>query len=81
MTEQREKDGMICRACGRMADVDCAALEAPCLSAADDRGYEIDEAEVVYWGRCPDCAARASTAAPADLSTRRPRGRPKTPQD
>jgi Fe2+ or Zn2+ uptake regulation protein len=46
---------LICRVCGRMVDVDCAAGYAPCLTAHDDRGYEIDEAEVVYWGRCPDC--------------------------
>lgn len=46
---------LVCRACGRMVDVDCAVGEAPCLTAADDAGYEIDEAEVVYWGRCPEC--------------------------
>jgi Fur family ferric uptake transcriptional regulator len=48
---------LICRACGRMVDVDCAVGLAPCLTAMDDLGYEIDEAEVIYWGRCPDCAA------------------------
>ncbi|MDE3155364.1 MAG: transcriptional repressor [Acidobacteriota bacterium] len=52
---------LICRVCGRMVDVDCAVGAAPCLTAADDRGYEIDEAEVIYWGRCPDCASRART--------------------
>ncbi|HEY1595226.1 MAG TPA: Fur family transcriptional regulator [Thermoleophilaceae bacterium] len=46
---------LICRTCDRMVDVDCAVGTAPCLTAADDRGYEIDEAEVIYWGRCPDC--------------------------
>jgi Fur family transcriptional regulator, stress-responsive regulator len=46
---------LICRACGRMVDVDCAVGETPCLTAADDWGYEIDEAEVIYWGRCPEC--------------------------
>lgn len=46
---------LICRSCDRMVDVDCAVGEAPCLTAADDSGYEIHEAEVVYWGRCPDC--------------------------
>jgi Fur family ferric uptake transcriptional regulator len=46
---------LICRACNRMVDVDCALGVAPCLTAADDLGYEIDEAEVVYWGRCPSC--------------------------
>lgn len=51
----------ICRTCGLVADVDCAIGAAPCLSAADDSGFEIDEAEVVYWGRCPRC--RAASAA------------------
>lgn len=46
---------LICRACGRMVDVDCALGATPCLTAANDAGYEIDEAEVIYWGRCPDC--------------------------
>ena len=46
---------LICRTCGRMVDVDCAVGDTPCLTAADDAGYEIDEAEVIYWGRCPDC--------------------------
>jgi Fur family ferric uptake transcriptional regulator len=46
---------LICRICGRTVDVDCAVGAAPCLTAADDSGYEIDEAEVVYWGRCPKC--------------------------
>ena len=50
---------LICRTCGRMGDVDCAVGETPCLTAADDSGYEIDEAEVIYWGRCPECAAIA----------------------
>jgi Fur family transcriptional regulator, stress-responsive regulator len=48
---------LICRTCNRMVDVDCAVGLAPCLTAVDDLGFEIDEAEVVYWGRCPDCAA------------------------
>jgi Fur family transcriptional regulator, stress-responsive regulator len=43
---------LICRSCGRMVDVDCAVGDVPCLTAADDLGYE---AEVIYWGRCPDC--------------------------
>ena len=49
---------LICRNCGRVVDVDCAAGSAPCLKALDPRGYEIDEAEVAYWGRCPDCVKR-----------------------
>ncbi|CAN5617897.1 fur family transcriptional regulator FurA3 [soil metagenome] len=48
---------LVCRVCGRTVDVDCAVGETPCLIAADDEGFEIDEAEVVYWGRCPDCTA------------------------
>jgi Fur family ferric uptake transcriptional regulator len=60
---------LICRVCGRMVDVDCAIGAAPCLTAADGRGYEIDEAEVVYWGRCPDCVRGARTAPPADTVT------------
>jgi Fur family transcriptional regulator, stress-responsive regulator len=48
---------LICRVCDRMLDVDCAVGERPCLTAAEDHGYEIDEAEVIYWGRCPECAA------------------------
>jgi Fur family ferric uptake transcriptional regulator len=48
---------VVCRSCGSIADVDCAVGETPCLTAVDDAGFEIDEAEVVYWGRCPDCAA------------------------
>ncbi|WP_228823153.1 Fur family transcriptional regulator [Nocardia blacklockiae] len=47
---------VVCRVCGAIADVDCAVGEAPCLTASDDRGYSIDEAEVIYWGLCPDCA-------------------------
>ncbi len=48
---------IVCRACGRMGDVDCAVGHAPCLTAADDLGYEVNEAEVIYWGRCPECVA------------------------
>jgi Fe2+ or Zn2+ uptake regulation protein len=47
---------LICRTCNRMVDVDCAVGYTPCLTAADDAGYEIDEAEVIYWGHCPECA-------------------------
>lgn len=50
---------LICRLCGRVVDVDCAAGKAPCLNVRDDKGYEIDEAEVAYWGRCPNCVAKA----------------------
>src|SRR5215213_194891 len=51
---------LICRSCRRMVDVDCAVGDTPCLTAADDSGYEIDEAEVIYWGRCPECVAATS---------------------
>jgi Fe2+ or Zn2+ uptake regulation protein len=50
---------IVCRACGRMGDVDCAVGHTPCLTAADDLGYEVDEAEVIYWGRCPECVAES----------------------
>ena len=46
---------LICRECGTMFDIDCAVGVMPCLTAADDHGFEIDEAEVIYWGRCPSC--------------------------
>jgi Fur family transcriptional regulator, stress-responsive regulator len=49
---------LICRECRRVVDIDCAVGETPCLTAADDAGFAIDEAEVVYWGICPDCASR-----------------------
>ena len=52
---------LICRICGRVVDVDCATGATPCLTASDDMGYEIDEAEVAYWGRCPDCVAQGRT--------------------
>ncbi|SHG12838.1 Fur family transcriptional regulator, ferric uptake regulator [Jatrophihabitans endophyticus] len=48
---------VVCRSCGAIADIDCAVGDAPCLTASDDHGFVIDEAEVVYWGRCPACAA------------------------
>ena len=48
---------LVCRSCGAIADVDCAAGQTPCLTPADDANYEIDEAEVIYWGRCPECVA------------------------
>ena len=54
---------LICRVCGRVVDVECAVGDAPCLTAADNRGYEIDEAEIAYWGRCPDCVALSRTSA------------------
>lgn len=47
---------LVCRSCGAVLDVDCAVGHAPCLTASDDRGFAIDEAEVIYWGLCPDCS-------------------------
>jgi Fur family transcriptional regulator, stress-responsive regulator len=56
---------LVCRQCGRMVDVDCAVGMTPCLEAADDHGFIIDEAEVVYWGYCPECTAgRKDNGAP-----------------
>ena len=54
---------LICRPCGRMVDVDGAVGDAPCLTAAGDSAYEIDETEVVYWGRCPECVAATSVSS------------------
>ena len=53
---------VVCRVCGRTADVDCAVGYRPCLEAMDDHGFTIDEAEVIYWGYCPACQP-----APDDL--------------
>jgi Fe2+ or Zn2+ uptake regulation protein len=55
---------VVCRSCGAIADVDCAVGYTPCLTAADKSGYEeISEAEVIYWGLCPDCAAQRTDSA------------------
>ena len=64
---------LICRICGRMMDVDCAVGAAPCLTAIDDSGYQIDEAEVVYWGRCPDCLAKSEAPSRSEPPARRRR--------
>jgi Fur family ferric uptake transcriptional regulator len=52
---------VVCRSCGAIADADCAVGYAPCLTASDDHGFVIDEAEVIYWGLCPDCTVAAGT--------------------
>ena len=57
---------LICRICGQVTDVDCAVGATPCLTAADDMGYEVDEADVAYWGRCPRCIAAGRVATPLD---------------
>jgi len=51
----------ICRTCGKTVDIDCAVGEKPCLTAADNSGFKIDEAEVIYWGTCPDCLKEPRT--------------------
>jgi Fe2+ or Zn2+ uptake regulation protein len=51
---------VVCRSCGVLADVDCAVGSAPCLTASNDHGFAIDEAEVIYWGLCPDCSPAPS---------------------
>jgi Fur family ferric uptake transcriptional regulator len=51
---------LVCRTCGVMVDIDCAVGEAPCLTADDDHGFEIEEAEVIYWGYCPGCSDRSA---------------------
>ena len=51
---------VVCRGCGSIADVDCAVGETPCLTATEDHGFTIDEAEVIYWGTCPGCAASSA---------------------
>jgi Fur family transcriptional regulator, stress-responsive regulator len=61
---------LICRTCSRMVDVDCAVGYTPCLTAADDSGYAVDEAEVIYWGRCPECVAAAAVSSDGRRRTR-----------
>ncbi len=80
---------VVCRSCGTIADVDCAVGEGPCLTAADDHGFHLDEAEVVYWGLCPRCTAAASAPPrhtdladlnePHDLTDHRPSHDPEGP--
>jgi Fur family ferric uptake transcriptional regulator len=62
---------LICRTCGRMVDVDCAVGYTPCLTAADGAGYEIDEAEVIFWGRCPACTKHSNTTKKATREEQR----------
>ena len=54
---------VVCRHCGEIGDVDCAVGHTPCLTASDDHGFTVDEAEVVYWGTCPACTARTTASA------------------
>ena len=62
---------LICRTCGKTADVDCAVGNAPCLTPADAAGYQVDEAEVIFWGKCSECLA----ASPGPDSDDRPTAR------
>src|SRR5690242_13083630 len=67
---------VVCRSCGAIADVDCAVGYTPCLTADDDAGYEIGEAEVIYWGQCPECvAARSGPASQQNETARQEFGR------
>jgi Fur family ferric uptake transcriptional regulator len=59
---------VVCRSCGDIADVDCAVGQAPCLDAGDAGGFEIDEAEVTFWGTCPTCRATARGSQTPDAS-------------
>ena len=52
---------VVCRSCGAIADVDCAMGEAPCLTASPTQGFTIDEAEVIFWGTCPECSSQPAT--------------------
>ena len=52
---------VVCRSCGAISDIDCSIGSAPCLTPVDDRGFLVDEAEVIYWGQCPDCSTRQSS--------------------
>jgi Fe2+ or Zn2+ uptake regulation protein len=54
---------LVCRTCGRTTDVDCSTEARPCLTPNDDAGYELDEAEVVFWGLCPTCQRKQEFAA------------------
>lgn len=63
---------LICRVCGSVVDVDCAVGKAPCLTAHDDNGYQIDEAEVAYWGRCPDCQGKSKTPTSVKATAGKP---------
>jgi Fur family ferric uptake transcriptional regulator len=57
---------LMCRHCGSVSDVDCAVGEAPCLEPSDRLGFDVDEAEVVFWGICPDCRAHLAAATRPD---------------
>lgn len=60
---------LVCRRCGHTEDVDCAVGSRPCLTPGHARGFDVDEAEVVFWGRCPRCLARADEFDPYPITT------------
>ncbi len=62
---------LICRGCGRVVDIDCAVGERPCLTVSEAHGFDIDEAEVIYWGRCPSCRSDADPTPPVPPTTQR----------
>ena len=61
---------VVCRSCGAIADIDCAVGAAPCLTASGDHGFSIDEAEVTYWGTCPECVAAGDQLTERDIENR-----------
>jgi Fur family transcriptional regulator, stress-responsive regulator len=68
---------LVCRACGAITDVDCAVGHVPCLTASDDHGYVVDEAEVIYWGLCPACAAGVTGPATVQVEPSRQEKHPR----
>lgn len=60
---------IVCRTCGAIADVDCVVGAAPCLIAGNDQGFLVDEAEVTFWGVCPDCRDPSASGSPSDVAT------------
>jgi Fur family transcriptional regulator, stress-responsive regulator len=78
MFEARSGDNhhhLVCRGCGATFDIDCVVGTAPCLEASEDLGFVIDEAEVIFWGRCPDCLRATTTMSRTSAGTRRGAGR------
>jgi Fur family transcriptional regulator, stress-responsive regulator len=66
---------LVCRSCGVIADVECATGAAPCLTAADDHGFALDEAEVIFWGLCPGCSVAPTPLSPPSVPGKGPRVR------
>lgn len=72
---------LVCRICGAIEDVDCAVDVVPCLTPSERHGYEVDEAEVIYWGTCPACRAAATAALAPVAALRTPPAPPPSPSD